>query len=58
MSFEQFTSQTSDLLPWSYEGWRCIHCGEIVDPLILLNRMSGITAMKDKILEEADTAAA
>jgi len=58
MSFEQFTSQTSGLLPCSYEGWRCFHCGEIIDPLILLNRMNSSTAMKDEILKEEGAAAA
>ena len=52
MSFEHFMNAASEVLPWSYEGWRCIHCGEIVDPIILLNRMIGRTAMKVKILEE------
>jgi len=26
---------------WFYPGWRCVHCGEIIDPLILRNRHSG-----------------
>lgn len=24
---------------WEYDGWLCLNCGEIVDPLILLNRI-------------------
>ncbi len=24
---------------WEYDGWLCLNCGEIVDPLIVLNRM-------------------
>jgi len=39
MSFEQFVNAEVERGPWSYEGWRCIYCGEIIDPLILLNRM-------------------
>ena len=58
MSFEQFASQTSDLLPWTYEGWRCFHCGEIVDPVILLNRTNSRTDMKFKVTEEEESTAA
>ncbi len=38
MSFEQFTAGGVDVAPWSYEGWRCVYCGEVVDSLILNNR--------------------
>ena len=24
---------------WEYDGWLCLNCGEIVDPLIVLNRI-------------------
>ena len=58
MSFEHFMNVTTEALHWSYEGWRCIHCGEIVDPLILLNRINCSMSMEVKILEEEDTAAA
>ena len=58
MSFEQFMSTESELGPWSYEGWRCFHCGEIIDPLILLNRMNSSTAMQIKVLEEEEETAA
>ncbi|HEU4685791.1 MAG TPA: hypothetical protein VFS39_14890 [Nitrospira sp.] len=23
---------------WQYDGWLCMNCGEIIDPLILMNR--------------------
>jgi hypothetical protein len=39
MSFEQFMNTVIDVSPWSFEGWRCVHCGEIIDFLILLNRI-------------------
>ena len=61
MSFEQFMNVASEALPWSYKGWRCIECGEIIDFVILLNRMNSRTAihgrtdMKDKVLEEEGT---
>jgi DNA-directed RNA polymerase subunit RPC12/RpoP len=38
MNFEEFLYGGGGEIPWSYEGWRCVYCGEIVDPLILLNR--------------------
>lgn len=38
MVFEEFFSGGENSLPWSYKGWRCLDCGEIIDPLILLNR--------------------
>jgi hypothetical protein len=37
MHFEEFKNAQNDLF-WVYEGWRCVFCGEVVDPLILLNR--------------------
>ncbi len=50
MGFEQFRDRGSGRIPWSYEGWRCIYCGEIIDSLILLNRMMAPTAEKDRVL--------
>ena len=38
MNFEEFINLGADGAPWSYEGWHCVYCGEIVDPLILMNR--------------------
>jgi hypothetical protein len=23
---------------WEYDGWRCMNCGNVIDPLILTNR--------------------
>jgi hypothetical protein len=34
MSFERFYGQADD-----FDGWRCICCGEIVDDIILSNRL-------------------
>ena len=34
MSYENFWGQREDFF-----GWRCIFCGEIVDPIILENRL-------------------
>jgi hypothetical protein len=38
MSFESFNNTSREGEEWSYKGWRCLFCGEIVDPLILFNR--------------------
>jgi uncharacterized Zn finger protein len=38
MNFEEFINVASEGAPWTYEGWHCVYCGEIVDSLILLNR--------------------
>ncbi len=37
MSYEGFYGWESEAV-WYYPGWRCIHCGEIVDTIISLNR--------------------
>ncbi|MFQ5543615.1 MAG: hypothetical protein ACE5FY_04590 [Nitrospiria bacterium] len=38
MSFEYFTNMNEGGGVWTYKGWRCISCGEVIDPLILSNR--------------------
>ncbi|HEX9756957.1 MAG TPA: hypothetical protein VGB26_04055 [Nitrospiria bacterium] len=38
MNFEAFVNIEVESMPWSYEGFRCIDCGEIIDPVILRNR--------------------
>jgi len=37
MTYENFYGWESDAV-WYYPGWRCVHCGEVVDPVIYLNR--------------------
>lgn len=27
-----------DGFAWEYDGWRCMNCGNVIDPLIRLNR--------------------
>ena len=34
MSYEKFYSEMDDFF-----GWRCIACGEIIDPVVLENRL-------------------
>jgi hypothetical protein len=36
MYAEKFYFQTG-----TFQGWRCIACGDIIDPVILLHRVSG-----------------
>ena len=33
-----FANVKSSVGAWEYDGWLCMNCGEIVDPLILSNR--------------------
>ncbi|HLZ35240.1 MAG TPA: hypothetical protein VKP13_14610 [Nitrospira sp.] len=36
--WNHFESRKDTTAAWEYDGWLCMNCGEIVDPLILLNR--------------------
>jgi hypothetical protein len=38
MNSEEFCNGSEGSMPWWYQGWRCIHCGDVVDPLILQHR--------------------
>lgn len=38
---EDFSNMTDGAVPWFYTGWRCLYCGDIVDPLILRHRSRG-----------------
>lgn len=38
MAPEEFSNMTEGAVPWFYAGWRCLYCGDIVDPLILCHR--------------------
>lgn len=37
MNFEEFMNIQDDFA-WRYDGWHCVYCGEVIDPLILVNR--------------------
>ncbi len=37
MTYENFYGWESTAV-WFYPGWRCVHCGEVVDSVIYLNR--------------------
>ncbi len=39
MNYESFIGGEQKGFAWVYDGWRCVYCGEVVDPLILRNRM-------------------
>jgi hypothetical protein len=43
----RFESRRDTTAAWQYDGWLCMNCGEIVDPLILLNRR-----MQQKVLDQ------
>jgi hypothetical protein len=47
MSYESFRSTHIEAIPWAYEGWRCVYCGAIIDPLVLLNRKKNRPTSKD-----------
>jgi len=38
MNYEAFVSGAAEGSTWAYEGWRCIYCGDITDPIILRHR--------------------
>jgi uncharacterized Zn finger protein len=40
MSFEHFMGRGGKEGIWSYEAWRCLFCGEVLDSQILINRRS------------------
>ncbi|MBI3622445.1 MAG: hypothetical protein HY208_09705 [Nitrospirae bacterium] len=38
MHREWFVTRESEQAAEPYEGWRCLSCGEVLDPIILRNR--------------------
>lgn len=40
MVYEVFEDLRDDTGQLNFQGWRCIICGEILDPIILSNRQS------------------
>ena len=38
MNHEEFCNDAEGSVPWGYTGWRCLYCGDVIDPLILQNR--------------------
>lgn len=38
MALERFDQERNNCQTKRFWGYRCIHCGEIVDPVILANR--------------------
>jgi len=42
MSYEAFVSGAPEGTTWMYEGWRCLYCGDIVDPVILRHRQKAM----------------
>jgi len=50
MVYERFYGLGENFL-----GWRCIHCGEILDGVILQNRQAGTDGQKWGRRKEGDT---
>ena len=46
MNSEEFSNGTDESVPWWYKGWRCIHCGDVIDPLILQHRRRPVMRTK------------
>ena len=36
--WSHFESLGTSVGAWAYDGWRCMNCGDVVDPLIVENR--------------------
>ena len=47
MVYETFTNQ--DNLAWHYDGWRCLYCGEVLDPVIIANKKA---SKKDNLISK------
>ena len=56
MSFEEFVNSDNRLF-WSYKGWRCLYCGDIIDPLILQHRMRMNTLIGEDVMSSHHQAA-
>lgn len=49
MSYEGFYGSDSGAV-WYYPGWRCVHCGDVVDSVVTLNRrLNGALSMNGNI---------
>jgi len=46
MITESFTDLLDDTGHIRFAGWRCVACGEIVDPVIVSNRLRGDLASR------------
>ena len=40
---DQFWDLQNDVGNWSFQGWRCLCCGNILDPVIIRNQQAGAT---------------
>jgi len=46
---DQFWDLQNDVGYWSFQGWRCLCCGNILDPVIIRNQQ----AVTMKTIEDA-----
>lgn len=56
MNFEEFVNSDNRSY-WSYRGWRCLYCGDIIDPLILQHRMRMNTLIGEDVMSSHHQAA-
>jgi hypothetical protein len=49
----RFVSDNIEVAPWDYRGWHCLLCGTFIDPVILINRRTGlpVSLHADEVLE-------
>jgi chromosome condensin MukBEF ATPase and DNA-binding subunit MukB len=50
MISEDFSNITNEVAPWFYAGWRCLYCGDIIDPLILRHRRQMVEPLQQPLL--------
>jgi len=46
MILDQFMDLRDDMGRLNWEGWRCVNCGEIVDPVVLCHRVGHIRQLQ------------
>lgn len=56
MNFEEFLNSDNRSY-WSYKGWHCLYCGDIIDPLILQHRMRMNTLIREDAMRSRYRAA-
>ncbi len=51
-----FSGGVTALEAWEYEGWKCLNCGHVTDPLILENRIARAPRRRPAPMRAADGA--
>ena len=55
---EEFSNGADGAVPWWYRGWRCLFCGDVIDPLILRHRRDSTHTVGAPLLRSRRRAAA